>query len=587
MKKRLIVLILTLALVSTLATFVSAQGGPGQGGIVFLNSIVSDPPTYIPMIYSDNDSQVIFKWMYPNVFGVNPATGAFEPGFADSLAIDWSFDETGTVLTASLRQDAFWSDGVQITANDFIWMLEALRSGLLSGPRATETWESLDDGTPGSGTLVDAVALDDFTVQLTFAAPDCNALANVFDYVVPSHIFEEDFGDDLAAMNDEPRYLPGVYFGPFVEPELAAGDRVSLVANQEYPDAELGYVSPSELVELIIPDQDVAIERFRAGDITMAGIPATYQAEFAADPDYQTYRFPRQGYVFYAFNQANPDNPADAYDEDGNYLGIDPHPVLGDRLVRQAITYSVNMDAIIENYLDGNAVRVGIPSIPSSWDFDADLLYPFDPVMAAQLLDEAGWVMGDGEFRVCQGCAYTEIDPAYEGTEMVVTLNADESGTEDSRQMIEFIAQSMRDVGINAQVNFIDWGSAFVPALLNQEFDMAILAWNLGLPLDPDNSNIFSTQADVLGGFNFVSYHNEEIDQLYLDARNPALTDGCTVEGRLPFYARANEILFEDVPYMFMYANLSMAAAHNYVEGWDPVVFSRTWDLDTWAIDQP
>lgn len=586
MKRKLTIIATALMALAILAPFVGAQG-PGEGGVVFVSTIVSDPPTYIPMIYSDSDSAAIFQWMYPTVFGINLETGSFEPGYKDSLAVDWSFDETGTVLTVHFREDAYWSDGTQITANDFIWMLEALRSGLLDGPRANETWEVLDDGTPGSGTLVDAVALDDFTVELTFARADCNALNDVFDYVVPSHIFEEAFGDDLAAMNDEPRYLPGVYFGPFVDPELAAGDRVSLIADQSYPDADLGYVSPSEYVDLIIPDGDVAVERFRAGDITMYGIPANYQAEFESDPDYQTYRYPRQGYVFYAFNQANPENPQDAFGEDGNYVGLDPHPVLGDKLVRQAIVMSVNMDAIIENNLDGNAVRVGIPSIPSSWDFDPDMLYPFDPAGAEERLDEAGWVMEDGEYRVCRGCAYTEIDPEYEGTEMVVTLNADESGTEDSRQMIEFIAQSMRDIGINAEVNFIDWGSAFVPALLGQTFDMAILAWNLGLPLDPDQQNIFSRQADVLGGFNFVSYHNEELDQLYLDARNPDLTDGCSIEGRRPYYQRANEILFEDVPYMFMYANLSMAAAHNYVEGWDPMNFSRLGDVDSWVITQP
>ncbi|MBN1562460.1 MAG: hypothetical protein JXA10_01380 [Anaerolineae bacterium] len=588
MKKKLSFLAIVGLIVTMLGSVVgvSAQG-PGEGGIIF-DYDLSDPTDFNPLISGDVTSSNVWSKMYPNVFGVDSATGAYAPGYKDSLAVSWEFDETGTVLTVKLREDAFWTDGVQITSKDFIWMLEALRSGLLDTQRGGETWETLDDGTPGSGLLVDAVAIDDFTVELTFSRADCNSLNEIFATVVPSHIFEEDFGDDLAAMNDDPLYDPGVYFGSFVAPDFVPGDRVSMIANQDYIDAELGYVSPSEWVTLNIPDQDVAVERFRAGELTYMGIPATYQSEFEDDPNFQTYRFPRRGYVFYAFNHANPDNPQAAYDEEGNYIEQEPHPVLGDKLVRQAIVMSVDMDAIIENNLDGNAVRVGVGTIPSSWDYDPDQLYPFDPVAAAEMLDEAGWVMGDGDYRVCQGCAYAAIDPDYEGTEMALMLNDSTGGTEQSKLMVEFIAQSMRDIGINAEVQELDWGSAFLPELTGQTFDMAILAWSLGLPLDPDSTSIFSREVDVPGsGFNFGSFHNAEIEQLYKDARDPAKTNNCSLEGRLPYYQRANEIIFDELPYMFMYANLSMSAAHSWVEGWDPVVFSTTWNADSWTAIAP
>ncbi len=585
---RFLVIGVMLVLAALLIAPVAAQEeGAGEGGILFYSD-TSDPQTFNPLLGGDVTSSNVYNRIYPALLGVNPFTGAYEPGWKDSMATGWEFDETGTVLTVTLREDAFWTDGEQVTAEDWMWGVNAMRSGLLDSSRPTQIWAVLDDGTEGSGPMVDARMIDDFTLEIEFGEPDCDAINNVWGTMVPAHIYEEDFGDDLVAMNDEPRYLPGVYFGGFVDPELIAGDRVSLVANQDYVDAELGYVSPSELVILNLPNVDVEIERFRAGELTLTGIPGTQQAEFEADENFQTFRYNRLGYVFYAFNHANPDNPQPGLDEEGNRLVQDPHPVLGDQMVRQALVMAVDMDAIIENNLGGNAVRVGIPSIPASWDWNPDLQYPFDPAAAAEMLDEAGWVLGDGEFRVCSGCAYTEIDPEFEGTEMSVTLNSSAGGSEDSVNMIEFIAESFRDIGVNAETNFIDWSTAFLPELDGQTFDMAILAWSLGLPLSPDNTAIFTIPEDIPGsGFNFGSFHSEELDQLYKDARNPAMTNGCDLEARAELYAQANQILFDELPYMFMYSNLSMTAAQSWLENFDPAEFSRTWNEDAFIALDP
>ncbi len=581
--KRFVSLFIAVMLL-VIAVAPAAAQGPGEGGTIFISNDTDDPDTFNPLIYTDNVSSQIFGRLYPNMIGFNPDKGVPEAGFKDSMATDWSFDETGTILTVNLRQDMYWSDGVQVTAKDLIWATDALRSGLLEGPRGLNMYEALDDGTAGSGSVVSIDYVDDFTVQVTFNRADCQAINDLFDYFLPSHIFEEDFGDDIATMNEDRRYYPGVSALAWMDPDLVPGDRISMIPNQDYVDADLGYVSPGEWVLLGVPDGDVALERFRAGEITIETIPGDKQADFENDPDFQTYRRNARGYSFIAFNMANPENPQPAYDEDGNPAEQEPHPILADKLVRQAIVHAVDVDALIENTLDGNAIRVGTPSIPTMWDFDPDRLATFDPALAMELLDEAGWVMEEGnEWRVCRGCAYAE-----EGSEMALTLNAREGVGESYENELQFEAQNMRDVGINVEVSFIDWGSAFIPALLGQTFDMARLSWNVALPLDPDNTGIFTSQDDIPGaGYNFVSYINPELDQLYKDARDPALTDGCTIEGRLPYYERANEIFFDELPYMFLWNTLSMAAAQGWLENWDPATFSDTWQEDAWIAIAP
>lgn len=578
--------LLALAVVFAFAMTAFAQDG-GQGGTIVLSE-TSDPSNLNPLLSTDTTSSAVWGRLYPEMFGLNYFTGAYEAGAAGSLATGWEYNEDGTALTITMREDAVWSDGTSITAHDYVWGVEALRTGLLDTPRGTGMWEALDDGTSGSGSVVDVVAVDDYTVEVTFNKASCTTINDIFGTTLPSHIFDADFGDDLAAMNEEPMYDPGVYFNVWQDPNIVAGDRVSFVANQDFPDTQLGFVNPDSLVILNLPDADISLERFRAGELTIEGIPGDKQAEIEADGSFQTYRYNSLGYTFFAFNHANPTNALAGYTEDGEHIEQDPHPVLGDARVRQAIAFAVDMDAIIENNNGGNSTRIGTPSIPTSWDFNADLLYPFDPATASDLLSEAGWEDTDGNgIRECVDCAQMEIDPAYEGTEMTVVLNAPDGQSENGTNRIEFIAQSMRDVGINAEPNYIDWGSAFIPALLGQSFDMAILSWSLGLPLDPDNRDIFGIAEDVPeGGFNFVSYHSEAVEQLYADAVNPALTDGCTIEGRKAIYDQINEIMFDELPYMFMYASLSMTAAQGNVENWDPAPFSRLWQEDAWALDQ-
>ena len=65
-------------------------------------------------------------------------------------------------------------------------------------------------------------------------------------------------------------------------------------------------------------------------------------------------------------NHANPANPQSGIDEDGNLLPQEPHPVLRDKLVRQAISHAVDMDALIAGIRYGNGFKVATHTIPTS-----------------------------------------------------------------------------------------------------------------------------------------------------------------------------------------------------------------------------
>ena len=282
-------------------------------------------------------------------------------------------------------------------------------------------------------------------------------------------------------------------------------------------------------------------------------------------------------------NHANPDNPQPGIDEDGNVIPQEPHPVLGDKLVRQAISHAVDIDALIEGIRDGNGVKVATHTIPTSWVFNPDLQYEHDPELAMEKLTQAGWIDHDDDPdtpRICEDCLFArEVDAEFNGSELTLDLHVP-AGSDIGEQMGLFFQSEMNKVGFNANFEAIDWGSAFIPELVGQTFDMNMLGWSLGLPVDPDISAFYYPEVDVPGsGFNFGSFYNAELIELNDQAR---VVPGCATEDRAAIYARVQEILFEEMPYFYMYVSESMTATQPGIVNWNPTPYSRTYSMDAW-----
>ena len=586
------VLVWTLLLLVSIVNPISAQEaedapGPGLGGIVIDGSTAGDPATFNPLIGSDTASSDVYSWLYPAIIGVSPHTGLEEPNLAGAMASGWEYDETGTVLTIHLRDDISWNDGTPITSADYLWSVNATRSGQIDSPRAG-IFETMADGTPAGGKIVSVEAPDDYTVVVTFNEADCISFSDVNDVTpVPAHIFAELYGDDYAAIMEEPRRIPTVSFGAFKDVEFAAGERISLLADQSYPDSILGFVSPSEMVTLQVADENVATERFIGGEFSILAVPAKRQAEFRTDPElleFPRYEFTSNGFSFFAMNHANPDNPQPGLDADGNLIAQEPHPVLGDVLVRQAISHAVDMDALIEGIRDGNGFKVATHTIPTSWVYNPDLQYEYNPELAMEKLTQAGWIDHDEDpdtARVCQDCLFArEVDAEYNGSDLTLDLHTS-AGSEIGEQMGLFFQSEMNKVGFDARFEAVDWGSAFLPELVGQTFDMNLLGWSLGLPVNPDISSFYYPEVDVPGsGFNFGSYYSAELIELNDQAR---VVPGCDTETRAALYEQAQEILFNDMPYFYMYVSEAMTAVLPGTMNWNPTPFSRTYSIDAWV----
>jgi peptide/nickel transport system substrate-binding protein len=115
------------------------------------------------------------------------------------------------------------------------------------------------------------------------------------------------------------------------------------------------------------------------------------------------------------------------------------------------------------------------------------------------------------------------------------------------REQIAIISQQyLKDVGIQAEVIAEEW-NAYLERVRNtkKDLDLFVLGWTGGF--DPHGtSNIWKTKMSQ----NYVLYSNAEVDKLFDEA---ASVPGCKQEDRAKVYAKIQQLIAEDQPYIFLY----------------------------------
>lgn len=577
MKKFLIFALGALMLV-VLAIPLTAQDGP-VGGIIIRGEAGGDPTALDPLLLSDTTAQDIQSLIFPGTLGVDPATAQIAPNQPGALVTGWTVSDDGLTYTFTMRNDMYWNDGVQITADDVIFNYTAIASGKIDSPRSF-----------GLDSVASVDKIDDFTFSVTLKEASCDALidaSTIIDPPYPSHIAPE----DLSTLPDQPFNLnPSVSSGVYNFGEMRPAEAITLVPNNDYVDLPLGYVNNDGFVLLSVPDLTVMVERFLAGELNYIDGPQEssradiYAARDAGDVNVYTY--PGNDWDYLAFNLADPTNPQSAVDENGNPTNADQgmHPIFGNnevgKEVRQALNLALNVDDVINRATFGEGTRMAAHLTPSSWAVDPTLdPVPYDPEKAAQMLDDAGWVNSDPNdptsVRVCQGCGTTA-----DGTEMRFNLITNEENAR--RTAIITIAQENWDkIGVKADIQTIEFFT-MLDILDAQTFDAYVLGWRDGYPSRPDATQILTPASDVVGGCsNCGSYNDPEFNKVNAEART---LPGCDVEKRKALYAQAQRIVQDDTPYIFLFVRNGFYATRSNVEGFDPYPSQPFWNVSTWAV---
>lgn len=549
--------------------------GAGEGGPIVAPNLGSDIKTLNPILSGDGSSSAVINRIFPSLIGVNPDTLNLDVNQRGALATKIDISEDGLTYTITLRDDWNWSDGTPITSADYKYAFDAIASG--------------DTNTPLTYVLdyiASVEAPDEHTLVITAKNPGCTIINNIsYVPVVPAHVYSKQFAT-YADMNESDFNLkdPGATAGVWKFGNFRPGEQVTLLADQNYPDAVEGKVIPEGFVYRNVADESLIFEQFLAGDLTYANPPDARKnemRELGKSGGAQVFEQPATSIQFIAFNQADPKNPQPGLDDKGEAIDQGHHPIFGDVRVRQALMYAMDWDALNKGGMGGEGIQLASHVLPTSWAYDPDLNpYPFDLKKADELLTEAGWIDDDNDPstpRVAKGALYAE-----DGTPLSFKLETN-SGNESNESIGTLLIEQWGAVGAKVDFQQIDFNT-LLDGFVGQTYDAAMIFWGFSFPDNPDDASAnFLPSNDVPGsGFNVTSYNNPRVTEILKEANS---VPGCDQAKRAELYKEMFKILRDDAPWVWLDTSIVVTGAQPGVENWDPLPgLGVSWNQDAWIV---
>jgi peptide/nickel transport system substrate-binding protein len=227
------------------------------------------------------------------------------------------------------------------------------------------------------------------------------------------------------------------------------------------------------------------------------------------------------------------------------YIGLNLRdPILSNLEVRRAIGYAIDRDAIVKHLRREFAtVAVGIVP-PMSWAFERQVFdFTHDPARARRMLDAAGFGDPDGDGPL----------PRFR-------LSLKTSTSEVYRVQAAAIQHDLARVGIAVDVKSNELQTLFAD-VLRGNFQLYTLQW-VGVT-DPDMlRRVYHSRQAPPAGLNRVYYSNPDVDRL-IDAAAAAADD----ERRRPMYAKAQQLIAADVPYISLWYKTNIAVFQPDITG--------------------
>lgn len=505
-----------------------AAGAPRVGGELVIGSI-QEPDSLNPWLTGLTVGLEVESMIYDSLTRVDP-TGEHVPLLAAEVPSLENGDISEDLLTYTykLRDDVTWHDGTPFTAADVVFTYEAIANPEVNA-RARIGFE-----------LVDSVeAVDDHTVVFHLKEPSAVFL-ETWGYrgILPKHIFEN---EDMNT--SEFNRAPSVGTGPYKFVEWVSGDRIVVERNENYY-REGGYIDRIDY--RIVPSSDTLLTMLETGEIDMRFSILAEQVTFARGlEDFEIYATPAHAYFHFTINNAD--------------------PILGDKLVRQALTHGLNKQLITDTVLQGLVMPHGSPVAQPSWVYvDHNDRFPFDPEQAKALLEQAGWAEGSDGIRT------------KDGERLALTL-LNIAGDTERLQIVQLAQAMWKEIGVEVNISQVD-AATFVAAMVEQNYQFAYGFW--GFSVDPSgyNERWLSTSAG-----HWLNYDNPEVDKLLLDALKVIDRDE-----RKALYTQFQDIVVEDATNIWVYNRVFFDAVKKRVKGFVPSASSSTnmWNVYDWWLEE-
>ncbi|HHW51375.1 MAG TPA: ABC transporter substrate-binding protein [Pseudoclavibacter sp.] len=282
--------------------------------------------------------------------------GEIEPLLAES----WEVSDDNRTYTFTLADGVTFSNGDPFTAETVKWNIERVQSDAW-----TISLKSYMD-------VVDTVeVVDDTHVAVTLTSPSNDWLFRMTTRI--GAMFTPNAVDDLANT--------AVGTGPFTVDSFTPGDSLVLAARSDY----WGQTPALSTVTLRYFDDSNALNNalLTGGIDAISGLPSFDSMSLFSDTaEFTTYSGSTNSEVVLSLNNAS--------------------GIFTDARVRQAVSYAIDRETLIQNATGGTGTLIGSMVPPTDPWYDASLVdaYPYDPAKARELIEEAGVAGETIRFRI-------------------------------------------------------------------------------------------------------------------------------------------------------------------------------------------
>lgn len=496
-------------------------------GDTFIEGSIGDASTLLPILASDSASGAIADMVYSGLVKYDG-----DLNVVGDLAESWDISEDNLTITFHLRKGVKWHDGADFTSADVLFTYQLY----------------IDPETPTAYAesylqVLNAEAPDAYTFRVSYDKPYAPALMSWGFSVLPKHLLE---GQEItkSKLARQP-----IGTGPYRFIEWLGGEKIVLEANRDYFEGS-PYIK--RFVFKIIPDVSTQFLELQTGGLDyMSLLPLQYDRQTdtpAFRRLFNKYRYLAFGYTYLGYNLRR--------------------PLFKDRRVRQALSYAIDKQEIIDGVLLGYGKSASGPYKPDAWVYNPDVpQYNYNPEKARELLAEAGWVDIDGDGI---------LDKDGKPFKFIIVTN---QGNDLRSKTGEIIQRRFRQVGVDVQLRIIEWATFLKEFIHADNFDATILGWSTGP--EPDMYNIWHSSKTGPRELNFIAYNNQEVDELLEKGRR--IFDQ---QKRKLIYDRIQQILAEDQPYTFLFVPESLQAVASRFYGIESKAAGIRYNFPEWYAPQ-
>ena len=403
--------------------------------------------------YGDTVSLMFGVWC--QVMGCLGTFDFVKGEYVGMLAERWEVKDPNTWVFY-LRKNVKFHDGSPFTAADVVHSFNRMKND----PHSKQTQYAAP--------IASVTAIDNHTVKFATHKPTAPLLEYLFDrFAITSKAIYDKHGPELADRN----YPFGA--GPYKFRELIPGQRLVIAKNPDYPSMKAKKQVPDEIIFRIMREPEQRVTALLNGEIQIAQfIPPHLRERVEKNPKTKISQVNSVEIMFLAMSPAF--KPWD------------------NKLLRQAVAYSIDRDTIIATLLQGQATRLDGPIGPGQYGYNPALKpkYNYDPEKAKKLVIEAGYPNGlDVEF-------YTPVGR--------YTLD---------KQISEAIVPMLNAVGIRAKLQTPEWATLWANV---QTGKVPFYYMGRGSVVDP---SVALAEQFETGGSPRIRYSNPKLDALLSQER--------------------------------------------------------------------